>query len=109
MSAPLSPGAEKAWQRAIDLGERLFVVIIFASFAVRLSHTLGVRPYNVLALISEGLVVLFIMVRAGALRPGPYLRSLRGVHTEAVFSWRDPMPGLYELALLPYLAVKRGL
>ena len=48
-------------------------------------------------------------IRAGALRPGPYLRSLRGVHTEAVFSWRDPVPGLYELALLPYLAVKRGL
>jgi hypothetical protein len=31
------------------------------------------------------------------------------VHTEAVFSLRDPVPGLYELALLPYLAVKRGL
>jgi D-aspartate ligase len=48
-------------------------------------------------------------IRAGLLRPGAYLRSLRGVHTEAVFSWRDPVPGLYELALLPYLAVKRGL
>lgn len=48
-------------------------------------------------------------IRAGALRPGAYLRSLRGVHTEAVFSLRDPVPGLYELALLPYLAVKRGL
>jgi D-aspartate ligase len=48
-------------------------------------------------------------IRAGALRPGAYLRSLRGVHTEAVFSLRDPVPGLYELALLPYLASKRGL
>jgi predicted ATP-grasp superfamily ATP-dependent carboligase len=46
---------------------------------------------------------------AGSLRPGEYLRSLRGVHTEAVFSLSDPLPGLYEIALLPYLAVKRGL
>jgi D-aspartate ligase len=48
-------------------------------------------------------------IRAGRLRPGEYLRSLRGVHTEAVFSVSDPLPGLYETALLPYLAVKRGL
>jgi D-aspartate ligase len=48
-------------------------------------------------------------IRAGTLRPGDYLRSLAHVNTEAVFSLRDPLPGLYELALLPYLAVKRGL
>jgi D-aspartate ligase len=48
-------------------------------------------------------------IRAGRLRPGDYLRSLRGVRTEAVFSVSDPLPGLYEIALLPYLAVKRGL
>ena len=48
-------------------------------------------------------------LKAGRLRPGEYLRSLRGVHTEAVFTMRDPLPGLYELALLPYLFFKRGL
>ena len=48
-------------------------------------------------------------IRAGRLRPGEYLRSLRGVRTEAVFSLNDPLPGLYEIALLPYLAVKHGL
>jgi D-aspartate ligase len=45
----------------------------------------------------------------GQLRLGEYLRSLRGVNTEAVFSISDPLPGLCEIALLPYLAVKRGL
>jgi len=45
----------------------------------------------------------------GQLRPGEYLRSLRGVNTEAVFSINDPLPGLFEIALLPYLAFKRGL
>jgi D-aspartate ligase len=48
-------------------------------------------------------------IRAGRLRTRDYLRSLRGVDTEAVFSLRDPLPALYEIALLPYLAVKRGL
>ena len=48
-------------------------------------------------------------IRAGRLRASAYLRTLRGIDTEAVFSWRDPLPGLYEVALLPYLAVKRGL
>jgi predicted ATP-grasp superfamily ATP-dependent carboligase len=48
-------------------------------------------------------------IRAGRLRTRDYLRSLPAVNTEAVFSLRDPLPGLYELALLPYLAVKRGL
>ena len=48
-------------------------------------------------------------IRAGRLRLGEYLRSLRGVNTEAVFSLSDPVPGLYEVALLPYLAVRRGL
>jgi predicted ATP-grasp superfamily ATP-dependent carboligase len=48
-------------------------------------------------------------VAAGDIKVGEYLRTLGNVDTEAVFSWRDPLPGLYELALLPYLAVKRGL
>jgi D-aspartate ligase len=48
-------------------------------------------------------------VRAGRARIGDYTRSLRGIDEEAVFSIRDPLPGLLEVALLPYLAVKRGL
>ncbi len=37
-----------------------------------------------------------------------YLRSLRHFDVEAVFSPEDPLPGLAEVALLPYLWVKRG-
>jgi D-aspartate ligase len=37
-----------------------------------------------------------------------YLRSLVHCDVEAVFSPRDPLPGLAEIALIPYLAVKRG-
>jgi D-aspartate ligase len=38
-----------------------------------------------------------------------YLGSLRVFDVESVFSYDDPLPGLAELALLPYLGVKRGL
>jgi D-aspartate ligase len=48
-------------------------------------------------------------ISARRLRARDYLRTLFTINTEAVFSLRDPLPGLYELALLPYLAVKRGL
>ncbi len=37
-----------------------------------------------------------------------YVRSLRTCNTEAVFSLKDPLPGLVELMLVPYLFVKRG-
>jgi predicted ATP-grasp superfamily ATP-dependent carboligase len=37
-----------------------------------------------------------------------YLRSLLNCNTEAVFSASDPAPGLAEVALIPYLAIKRG-
>lgn len=45
---------------------------------------------------------------AGRLTPRGYLRSLRGVDTEAVFSRDDPLPGIAELGLIPYLVAKRG-
>ncbi len=37
-----------------------------------------------------------------------YLRSLRDCNVEAVFSARDPLPGLAEVVLIPYLVFKRG-
>ena len=37
-----------------------------------------------------------------------YLRSMRGVDVEGAFAKDDPVPGLVELALIPYLAIKRG-
>jgi D-aspartate ligase len=37
-----------------------------------------------------------------------YLRSLIAFDVESVYSWNDPLPGIAELALLPYLAMRRG-
>jgi D-aspartate ligase len=45
---------------------------------------------------------------AGRLGVGEYVKSLRDFSVESVFSGEDPLPSLAEIALLPYLAVKRG-
>lgn len=37
-----------------------------------------------------------------------YLRSLVKCNTEAVFDRNDPLPGVMEVLLIPYLAIKRG-
>jgi D-aspartate ligase len=47
-------------------------------------------------------------ILAGHIDWRDYWRSLRNAHVEAVFNRDDPMPGLMEVALLPYLALKRG-
>lgn len=44
----------------------------------------------------------------GRLSLSAYLRSLRHCNTESVFAGDDVLPGLAELAMVPYLAVKRG-
>jgi predicted ATP-grasp superfamily ATP-dependent carboligase len=49
-----------------------------------------------------------IGVCRGRLSLGDYLQTLRHVDTEAVFSQEDPLPGLMECLLLPYMAVKKG-
>jgi D-aspartate ligase len=49
-----------------------------------------------------------IDVSRGRLALRDYIHSLVSFNTEAVFSWEDPIPGLVECALLPYLAVRRG-
>ena len=82
MSQPLTPRAESALQLAIDLGERLFVLLFFAAFVARLSHSFAIDPYNVLAVISESLVVVLIVVRRPAktftMRPADWLAALAG-------------------------------
>jgi D-aspartate ligase len=47
-------------------------------------------------------------IAAGRLTVGSYLKSLRDFSAESVFSRGDLMPTLAELALLPYIAMKRG-
>jgi len=45
----------------------------------------------------------------GSLDLGTYWKSLRATRVESVFNWRDPIPSLAEIAMLPYLAAKKYL
>jgi D-aspartate ligase len=66
--------------------------------------TPGIRWVRLLTDLPTG----FVQIRAGDFTLRQYLRTLRSAHVEAVFSREDPLPGLAEVALLPYLMVKRG-
>jgi len=54
--------------------------------------------------IPAAMVAMF----AGEVDLRSYVRSLMTCRVEAVFSLEDPLPGLAEVLLVPYLAVKRG-
>ena len=43
----------------------------------------------------------------GSLDLRTYLRSLCATRVESVFAWRDPLPSLAEIVMLPYLATKK--
>ena len=47
-------------------------------------------------------------ILGGQIEGRSYLRSLRSCDEEAVFSLEDPLPGMVEIALIPYLTLKRG-
>ncbi len=64
----------------------------------------GVSWIRLVTDLPTGLVEL----AGGRLKWSEYLRSVRRADVEAVFSQRDPLPGLVELALVPYLSVRRG-
>lgn len=58
--------------------------------------------------MATDLPAAFMALLGGDLDLGSYIRSLRSCNVEAVFSKDDPLPGLTEVLLIPYLAVKRG-
>jgi len=40
---------------------------------------------------------------------GSYAESLKRTRTESVFCWKDPLPAIAEVGMLPYLAAKKYL
>ncbi len=54
------------------------------------------------------LATSMVEIRRGHLNWKTYVRSLKEVNIESVFSRDDLLPGLVELSLIPYLIVKRG-
>ena len=93
------------------LGQRAGVDFPYMLFADQLGETVepcrteaGIRWIRLITDIPTGAVE----IAHGHLDWRVYLRSLRGIHIESVFSLNDPLPGLVEFVLIPYLIVKRG-
>ena len=64
----LSPRTERLALLLMDLGERAIIIIFFAAFVVRVGGSLATNPFNIIILISDGLVVLFMLIRRPAQR-----------------------------------------
>lgn len=99
MSAPLDETLERRLKLAIDLGERAFSVVMFTSLAVRFLPDLTTTPINGLVLFSEGLVVVFMLLRRTtqdiSTRPFDWLIALVG--TAAPLLVKPADPGMHAL------------
>jgi D-aspartate ligase len=58
--------------------------------------------------MTTDLPAAFAALLAGDIDLKGYLCSLKNCDVEAVFSHEDPLPGLAEILLVPYLAIKKG-
>ena len=58
--------------------------------------------------VTTDLPTALVEIAHRRLTPRRYLSSMLQADTEAVFAVRDPLPAIAELALIPYLIVKRG-
>jgi protein-S-isoprenylcysteine O-methyltransferase Ste14 len=78
----VEPSARRFWDRVLDLGERVFCVVLFSALVARLAPGLGSQPVNGLMLVSEGLVVLFVVIRRRSIvvthRPVDWIAALGG-------------------------------
>lgn len=93
------------------LGQRAGVDFPSILFADQLGETVqpcrgqqGVKWVRLATDLSTGIVEIL----GKQLDWKDYVRSLKHIQVESVFSLKDPLPGLVELALLPYLFMKRG-
>jgi len=90
-------------QAGIDFSHMLFSDQMNQSVEPRKGKA-GVRWIRLLTDLPTGVVGML----HGQFGGRSYLRSLWNYDEEAVFSLEDPLPGLVEIALVPYLSLKRG-
>ena len=58
-----NPELEARLQRLMDLGERTIAALLFSIMAIRTIPSLVAKPANAIVLLSEGMVVLFMLIR----------------------------------------------
>jgi predicted ATP-grasp superfamily ATP-dependent carboligase len=58
--------------------------------------------------LTTDIPTVFLEIVKGKMKIRDYIASMRGKKTDAVLSLKDPLPFFAEIALIPYLWVKRG-
>jgi D-aspartate ligase len=95
-----------------SLGQRAgvdFPYLLYADqLGVSVPSELRAKPGVAWVRLATDMPTAAVELARGALDWRAYARSLRLADVESVFSRDDPLPGMAELGLLPYLAVKRG-
>lgn len=91
------------WQAGVD-----FPYMLFADqLGIPLGNHRGQAGFSWIRLATDLPTGVLLMLKRD-LRVREYVLSLRKATIEAVFSRDDLLPGVAELALIPYLAIKRG-
>lgn len=96
-----------------SLGQRAGIDFPFLLYADQVGLTVSARPRATAGVswirLATDLPTAAVELSKRRLDWRVYMQSLRRADVESVFSRDDPRPALAELALIPYLAVKRGL
>lgn len=85
-----------------------FSYLLFADQLGAQSQPFRARPGITWVRLLTDLPTGILQVVRGQLGFATYLKSVFRAHCEAVLSFEDPLPGLAEIALSPYLIYKRG-
>ncbi len=94
-----------------SLGARAGVDFPFLLFSDQMDRSTDVqrgKPGVAWLRFTTDLPTSFTQILTGRLSWREYLRSIRNTDVEAVFTQDDPWPGIAELMLIPYMAVRRG-
>jgi protein-S-isoprenylcysteine O-methyltransferase Ste14 len=54
---------DRALQRLVDIGERIFFVLLYATFALAFAASVERQPHNIVALIAETILCGFVVLR----------------------------------------------
>jgi predicted ATP-grasp superfamily ATP-dependent carboligase len=85
-----------------------FSYLLFADQLGAQPKSFRARPGITWVRLVTDLPTGIMQVLRGQLGLATYLKSVLRAHCEAVLSFKDPLPGVAEIALLPYLMYKRG-
>ena len=58
--------------------------------------------------LSTDTATVFLEIIKGRMKIGDYLKSMKGKKSFAIFTHEDPLPFFAEIAMIPYLWIKRG-